>query len=168
MKLKIVEALAYLMISFIILIFIDIIWVNYEIYMYGEATSDWFDFIISVILSISLTLNFFEINSSKGWRNLKESLNIVDLSNQELLRLGSEFQTYNEMIQKEWFKRHEMNFPYTLDIEGNIVHCILKEVVSDDHCDRLILEQANKLRRKLNTSKQRTSWFHSLIIILIY
>lgn len=72
--------------------------------------------------------------------------NIKDMSNRELLMLGSEISIYNEMIQKEWFKRYEMNFPYYLDVNGNITHAILGEIINDSHCDKLILEQANKLR----------------------
>lgn len=72
--------------------------------------------------------------------------NIKDMSNRELLSIGSEISTHNKIIQEEWFKRYEMNFPYYVDQNNNIVHSIMGETIDDDHCDKLILEQANKVR----------------------
>ncbi|CDQ41938.1 hypothetical protein [Virgibacillus salexigens] len=72
--------------------------------------------------------------------------NVTNMSNYELLNFGSEISSYNELIQNEWFKRHQMNFPYMLDVDNRIVHGVIKEVIPDENCDRLILEQANKIR----------------------
>lgn len=73
--------------------------------------------------------------------------NVKDMSNRELLSFGSEISTHNKLIHEEWFKRYEMNFPYYVDLNGNIVHSIMGDIIPDLLCDRLILEQAAKLRK---------------------
>ena len=71
---------------------------------------------------------------------------VTDMSNNELLKFGSEITRHNEIIQKEWYKRYQMNFPYALDYEENIVHHIMNCIIQDNECDKLILKQSIDLR----------------------
>lgn len=72
-----------------------------------------------------------------------------NLSENQLILLANENQVHDEKLNKEWFKRYGMNFPYKLNIQGKIVNSILGVTIEDSNCDKSILMQANKLRERL-------------------
>ena len=72
-----------------------------------------------------------------------------NLSESQLILLANENQVHDEKLNKEWFKRYGMNFPYKLNIQGKIVNSILGVTIEDSNCDKSILMQANKLRERL-------------------
>ena len=72
-----------------------------------------------------------------------------NLSESQLILLANENQVHDEKLNKEWFKRYSMNFPYKLNIQGKIVNSILGVTIEDSNCDKSILMQANQLRERL-------------------
>lgn len=72
------------------------------------------------------------------------------LTDHELLKVGGEMGVNDKYLNIEWRKRHSMNYPYILTSEGIIKNMVLDAFVADRECDQLILDQANKLRKKEN------------------
>ena len=75
-------------------------------------------------------------------------MNYTNLSEHQLISLANKKKLNNSQLNIEWRNRYGMNYPYKLDIRGNIVNCVLGALVGERECDQLILEQANKLRER--------------------
>jgi len=73
-------------------------------------------------------------------------MNYENMSDHELLKQAGELGINDKHLNIEWRKRHSMNYPYRLNEYGIIVNMLLNAYVADRECDRLVLEQANKLR----------------------
>lgn len=73
-------------------------------------------------------------------------MNYENMSDHELLKYSGEMGINDKHLNIEWRKRHSMNYPYILTSEGIIKNMVLDAFVADRECDRLVLEQANKLR----------------------
>lgn len=71
------------------------------------------------------------------------------LTDEELLKLASHQGKHIEDIHVEWYKRHKINFPYLIILD-KIYNCILKQIIDDKECDKLILKQANITRKNIN------------------
>lgn len=69
------------------------------------------------------------------------------LSDRELLDLASSMGLLVEELNEEWFSRFGMNYPYRLTSYGTILNCLSMQIVKDSECDKLILKQANDLRK---------------------
>jgi len=74
-----------------------------------------------------------------------------NLSEQQLLDLATTEKTHNKEINKEWRKRYGMQFPYKLSSDGHIENKLIKAFVGDRECDRLVLDQAKRLRNQRKT-----------------
>lgn len=76
-------------------------------------------------------------------RNLRLDI----LTDEELLKLASHQGSQIEHISNEWRNRYKINFPYIVVLD-KVYNCLLKDIVSDMECDKLIVEQANKIRKR--------------------
>ncbi|QIW88789.1 hypothetical protein P59_192 [Bacillus phage P59] len=73
----------------------------------------------------------------------------MDYSNytdKELLQKVQVSGLHDVDVNEEWYRRHGMNLPYMLNSTGRIINFMTLMVVRDSECDRLIREQANKVR----------------------
>lgn len=75
-------------------------------------------------------------------------MNYKAMSSTELLSLAATEKKHNKEINKVWYGRYGMNFPYRLDLSGAILNMLINAFVGDRECDHLILDQANRLRKK--------------------
>ncbi len=82
-----------------------------------------------------------------GFMNRGDSMkdNYTNLAEYQLLRISKHSNVHNEELNRVWYSRHGMNFPYDLK-KGQIINRLTDAVVADDECDRMILKQAERLR----------------------
>lgn len=73
-------------------------------------------------------------------------VSLDSLTDKEILELADAKGLYDEELNKEWFRRHRMNFPYRLTFRKEVLNCLSLRIVKDSECDKLILEQAKILR----------------------
>ena len=73
-------------------------------------------------------------------------MNYESMSDHELLKHSGEMGVNDKYLNIEWRKRHSMNYPYRLTSDGIIVNMLLNAYVADRECDKLVLQQANKIR----------------------
>lgn len=100
-------------------------------------------------------------------------MNLSNQSDYQLLLQATRDKKHSKELNIEWRKRNAMNFPYKLDIQGNIMNCIMDGLVGDKECDKLILDQANILRENRKSSKginvkERVSIIEQLSLITGY
>ena len=69
-----------------------------------------------------------------------------NLSEQQLIMIAQNEPLHQTEINKEWYKRYRMNFPYRLNIRDQIINAMTELEVKEEDCDKKILEQANELR----------------------
>lgn len=70
-----------------------------------------------------------------------------DLTKNELLQIIGSMKRVDKEVNIEWRNRYGMNAPYRLTEQGIIKNCLLNAFVADRECDRIILDQANRLRK---------------------
>ncbi|SEQ22837.1 hypothetical protein SAMN05216232_1963 [Virgibacillus subterraneus] len=82
-----------------------------------------------------------------GFMNRGDSMkdNYTNLAEYQLLRISKRSNVHNEELNRVWYSRHGMNFPYDLK-KGQIINRLTDAAVEDDECDRMILKQAERLR----------------------
>lgn len=68
------------------------------------------------------------------------------LNDKEFIKLALHQTEYNTRIVEEWIKRFRIGYPYRLDEQGVIYNVVLGERVEDEYCDKLIVEQAERIR----------------------
>ncbi|MBP1950265.1 hypothetical protein [Virgibacillus litoralis] len=70
-----------------------------------------------------------------------------NLAEHQLLRISKRSNVHNQELNRVWYSRHGMNFPYELK-KGQIINRLTDVAVNDDECDKMILKQAERLREK--------------------
>ena len=83
-------------------------------------------------------------------------MNYKNLSEHQLLKIATTEKTHNKHINIEWRRRFGMNFPYRLHMSGAIENRLIGALVGDRECDRMILEQANRMREERKNELSKT------------
>lgn len=69
-----------------------------------------------------------------------------NLAESQLISTFEQGAVSNQSINKEWYRREKVNFPYIVNAAGTIMNMITKEHVEDSECDRMIVRQAEHIR----------------------
>lgn len=72
-----------------------------------------------------------------------------DLTKGELLERVGSSRRVSKKINKEWRRRYNINAPYMVTVDGNIKNCLIDAFVADVECDKVILGQANEIRKEM-------------------
>lgn len=79
------------------------------------------------------------------------AINYNKATDKQLLAVYQESTMHQSEVNKEWRKRHKINCPYTVDVEGNIVNKIINAFVARSECDQLILDQVDRINESRRT-----------------
>lgn len=76
------------------------------------------------------------------------SIDVRELSNEQMIELMSNSDTFNEELNKEWVRRHGINIPYVLKPNGILMNYITDKEVQEYEYDKEIRKQAEEEKKK--------------------
>lgn len=88
-------------------------------------------------------------------KRLKES-KMIYKTDENLLKQLDALDEFNKELNEEWYSRHGLNIPYYIypNKELSIMNAITNQIVPDKECDKMILEQAEKVREDNRGSEE--------------
>ena len=70
-----------------------------------------------------------------------------NLGENQLIQMAGKVGMQDLELNEEWFSRYAMNFPYKINIHNEIYNVLMDQTFTDENADRIILDQANLVRK---------------------